>query len=227
MFNDPIPFLMFGSFIVLVVSLIALGMRYATKRSAGFSQVAQQIGFQFLGDTWSGPSLPSQPNICLIQRAHGRFRNAMTGSIAGLTVSLFDYTFPSGKSSETYTLAAFSQDIQLPPFELRAENIFDRIGETFVQKDIDFDSHPEFSRRYLLHSPDEAGARQLFTPSLLTYFEQIPGDSNWHVEAFGTTLILYRASGPLRSAEIQPFLDEASSIARTILSAAGTKQPSW
>jgi hypothetical protein len=217
---DPIPLLMFGSFMAFVVSLIIWGTRYARKRTAEFSQVAQQIGFQFLGDTWRGPMLPSQPNICLIQRAHGKFSNAMTGSIAGLSVSLFDYTFPMGKSSETHTLATFSQELQLPPFELRAENVFDRIGEAFVHNDIDFASHPEFSRRYLLRSPDEAGARQIFTPSLLTYFEQIPSEKKWHVEAFGTMLILYRTSGPLRSANIQTFLNETSSIARTILSGA-------
>lgn len=226
MHNDPIPFLIFGFFIVLVVSLIVWGMRYARKRTAEFSQVAQQIGFQFLGNTWRGPTLPSQPNICLIQRGHGRFSNAMTGSTGGLNVSLFDYTFPMGKSSETYTLIAFSQDLQLPPFELRAENIFDRIGGALVHNDIDFDSHPEFSRRYLLRSPDERGVRQLFAPSLLTYFEQIPSDRKWHVEAFGTMLILYRTTGPLRSADIQPFLDETSSIARTILSSSGVRRPS-
>jgi hypothetical protein len=53
----------------------------------------------------------------------------MIGSSGGLNVSLFDYTFPMGKSSVTYTLAAFSQDLQLPAFELRPENIFDRIGD--------------------------------------------------------------------------------------------------
>ena len=218
MHNVPIPLLMFVLFMAFVVSLIIWSARFARKRTAEFSQVAQQIGFRFLGDTWRSPMLPSQPSICLIQRAHGTYSNAMTGSTAGLKVSLFDYTFPVGKSSVTYTLAAFSQNLELPPFELRGENIFDRIGDAFVHNDIDFESHPEFSRRYLLRSPDEAGTRQIFTPSLLTYFEQIPSDKKWHVEAFGTALILYRTSGPLRSAEIQSFLDETSSIARTILS---------
>ncbi len=223
MHTAPIPLLMFGLFTAFVVSLIIWGMRYARKRTAEFSQIAQQMGLQFQGDTWLGPMLPSQPSICLIQRAHGKFSNAMRGSIAGFTVSLFDYTFPVGKSSETYTLVTFSQDLDLPPFELRAENFFDRIGDAFVHNDIDFDSHPEFSRRYLLRSPNETGTRQIFTPSLLTYFEQIPSEKKWHVEAFGTTLILYRTNGPLRPADIQPFLDETSSIARTILSSAGVK----
>ena len=224
--NDPVPFLMFGLFIALVVALIVWGNRYARKRTAEFSQVAQQLGFQFLGNRWRGPMLPPQPNMCLIQRTRGKFSNVLIGSTGGLDVSLFDYTYPMGKSTMTYTLAAFSHDLQLSPFELRAENIFDRIGDAFAHNDIDFDSHPEFSRRYLLRSPDEAGTRQIFTPTLLTYFEQIPSDKKWHVEASGMTLILYRTTGPLRSADIQPFLDETSSIARTIFSGVGVKRPS-
>ena len=224
--SDPIPFLMFGFFIALVVGLIVWGMRYGKKRTAQFSQVAQLIGFQFLGDTWRGPMLPPQPNMCLIQRTRGRFSNAMIGSSGGLNVSLFDYTYHVGKNTATYTLAAFSYDVQLPPFELRAENIFDRIGDAFVHNDIDFDSNPEFSRRYLLRSPDETGTRQTFTPSLLTYFEQIPSDKKWHVEASGMTLILYRTTGPLRPGDIQPFLSQTSSIARTIFSSVPVKRSS-
>ncbi len=221
--NDPIPFLMFGCFFILMASLIAWGVHYSRKRTAELARIATQMGFQFLGNTWRGPMLPDQPRLCLIQRGHGKFRNAMLGTVGGNQVSLFDYTFPMGKGTMTFTLVAFSHDLQLPPFELRSENVFDRIGEAFVHQDVDFDSHPEFSQRYLLRSPDEPGIRQLFTPSLLTYFEQIPNDKKLHAEAIGQILILYRSVGPLRPADIRPCLDEASSIARTIFGAAGLK----
>lgn len=220
---DTTPFLLFGFFLALVVTLIVWGIRYARRRTQEFSQTAQQIGFTFIGNAWRGPVLSSQPRICLFQRTRGRFSNVMIGSAGGFGVALADYTFQMGKSTVTYTFALFTLDQPLPPFELRAENIFDRIGDAFVHNDIDFDSHPQFSRSYLLRSPDEAGVRQLFTPSLLTYFEQIPADRKWHVEASQTTLILYRSSGPLRSANIQSFLNETSSIARNVLSAGGLK----
>jgi len=38
------------------------------------------------------------------------------------------------------------------------ENSFDRIGDAIVHRDIDSDSNPEFSRRYLLNSPHEVNA---------------------------------------------------------------------
>ncbi|HEY6370620.1 MAG TPA: hypothetical protein VIX37_08570 [Candidatus Sulfotelmatobacter sp.] len=68
-----------------------------------------------------------------------------------------------GKSSVSQTVAALSQDQPLPPFALPPENLFDRIGDAIVHHDIDFDSNAEFSKRYLLKSPEDASARRLFT----------------------------------------------------------------
>ena len=35
-------------------------------------------------------------------------------------------------------------------FEMRPENLLNKIGAALGRQDIDFDSNPEFSRRYLL-----------------------------------------------------------------------------
>ncbi len=164
--------------------MITASIRYAKKRTRELAEVAQRIGFGFVGNNWTGPSLPSAPRISLLQRTRGRFNNVMTGASGALQISLFDYTYPAGKASVTQTVASFSQDLQLPPFALRPENFFDRIGDAIVHNDIDFDSNPEFSRRYLLKSPDEGGTRRLFTPSLLTYLEQF--QTNWCIEGTGT-----------------------------------------
>jgi hypothetical protein len=223
--SDAFPFVFFGILLVLTAALIVWSIHYGKKRTREFTEIAQQIGFKFLGKTWRGPVLSPQHKMSLLQRTRGRFSNAMIGSAGGLHVSLFDYTYQMGKSTVTQTLASFSQDLHLPSFELRAENIFDRIGDAFVHKDINFDSHPEFSRRYFLRSPDASATRKLFTPSLLTYLEQIPADKKWHVEASATTLIVYRGGGPLKASDILPFLDEASAMARTILSAGGLSKP--
>jgi len=220
---DAVPFLLFGVFIALVVALIVWGNRYARKRTQELAEVAQQIGFTFLGKMWRGPVLSLQHRISLLQRTRGRFNNVMTGSVAGLQATLFDYTYQQGKSTVTQTLGAFSQDLQLPAFELRAENVFDRIGEVFAHRDIDFDSHLDFSKRFFLRSPDEAATRELFTPALLTYFEQIPEGEKWHVEGSGSTLIIYRWRGPVPASEIRYFLEKTSTIARTVLGAGGLK----
>src|SRR5258708_8300663 len=144
----------------------------------------------------------------------------MTGSTSGLQVSLFDYRYTVGKSTVVQTVAVFTQDLQLPPFELRPEGFLDRIGDAVMHKDIDFDSYPEFSRRYLLRSPDEVSTRKFFAPSLLAYLEQTPSEQKWHIESTGTSLIFYRGF-PLKPSDIPAFLDQTSSIATSIFSSAG------
>ena len=146
----------------------------------------------------------------------------MTGTSGALQVSLFDYTYHVGKCTATQTLATFSQNIELPPFALRPENFLDRIGDAILHNDLDFDSHPEFSRRYLLRSPDEANTRRLFTPGVLTSLEQI--QSSWNIEGTGPTLILYRGGSPVSPSDLPAFLDEASRIARTFFASEGLRK---
>ncbi len=220
MSNDNwLPFLFLGIVIALTISIVLWAARYARKRTEELAQIAQQLGFSFLGNTWQGPVLSPVHKTCMIQRTRGKFKNVMMGSSGGLAVTLFDYTYHMGKSTVTLTLVSFTHERQLPPFELRSESVFDRIGDAFVHRDIDFDSNPEFSRRYFLRSPDQEGTRRLFTAGLLNYLEQIPPNRQWHVESSAQTLIVYRYLQLMKAAEIPSLLDESSAIARTILSA--------
>lgn len=217
--DDTTLFFFLGILAAITISVVVWALRNARERTREFSDVAQQIGFRFLGNGWRGPVLSPLHKTCIIQRTRGTFSNAMMGSSGGLDVTLFDYTYPMGKSSVTLTLASFTQGRPLPPFELRGENIFDRIGEVFVHRDIDFDSNPGFSERYFLRSPDEAGTRILFTPSLLNYLEQIPPEEKWHVETSGQALVIYQYRQLFKAEEIPSFLDKSSAIVRTILGA--------
>jgi hypothetical protein len=220
--HDVIPFVMFGAFFVVMAVVIVASVLYSKKRTRELTEVAQRIGFQFIG-SGSGPSFPSQPKISMLQRTRGRFNNVMTGSSGGLQISLFDYSYPAGKSSVTQTVVSFSQDKQLPSFALRPENFLDRIGDALVHNDIDFDSNPEFSKRYLLKSPDEAGVRRLFTPSLLTYLEQL--QTNWYVEGTGPLLIVYHGGRTVNPSDLPVFLEETSRIARTFFASESLRKP--
>lgn len=205
------------------IVIMTLAIRQARQRTRDLAALAQQMGFTFLGKNWRGPALSPDSKMSLLQRARGRFSDAMIGQMGGFQVSVFDYTYGNGKSSITQTITCFSQDAELPPFELRPENIFDKIGDVITHNDIDFDSNPEFSSRYHLRSPDETRTRMLFNPVLLAYLEQIPPSKNWHVESSGTSLIIYRHRYPAKAAEVPSLLNETSAIARTILESAGIK----
>jgi hypothetical protein len=222
--NSAFAFWFFGFGIAVAIAIVVLAVRQARQRTRDLAALAQRMGFTFLGNDWRGPALSPNYKTSLIQRMYtGRFSNAMTGSKDGVQVSVFDYTYGSGKNSVTLTMTCFTQNAELPAFELRPENIFDKIGDAITHNDIDFDSHAEFSRRYHLRSPDETRIRMLFSPSLLSYFEQIPPDKKWHVEASGTSLIIYGHRWPAKAEEVPTLLNETSEIARTVFASAGIK----
>jgi len=210
-------------FVALGLAVIIWAILSAKKRTQELSQLAPQLGFTFMGKAWHGPVLDPLHKTSLLQRTRGRFSNVMVGMAGGLEAIIFDYTYSAGKSSVTQTLACFSQKLPLPPFALKPEGLFDRIGDAFVHNDIDFDSHPVFSNRYALKSPDEPGTRRLFTPGLLSYMEQLPSDTKWNIEANATNLFLYRAGRTVSAADLPTFLQETSAIARTIFTSDGLK----
>jgi hypothetical protein len=188
-------------------------------------------GFTFEEDDWSDRAQSPQLGTVLFERGGGgRFKNILTGTASGFKTSLFDYSYTVGgsKSSRTYTqtVAAFSQDRRLPRFEMRPEGFVDRIADAVVHKDIDFESHPEFSRRYLLRGSEPEKVRELFTPALLTLLEGVPSEEKWHIEGADSTLILYRSDVTVSAERTRAFLDETSSIARTFFSSCGLEKPS-
>ena len=98
-----------------------------------------------------------------------------------------------------------SSNLCLPEFELRPEHFFHKIGQALGYSDIDFETHPEFSRRYLLRGPDEAAIRDFFQPELLSFFESNQGVS---LEASGDRLIYYRARKRIKPEEVRAFMEE-------------------
>jgi hypothetical protein len=219
--NSPFAYWFVGLGFTAAIVIAVLAVRQAKQRTKDLAALAQQMSFSFLKDGWRGPVLSPNYKTSLLQRRRGSHSNVMIGQVGGFHVSVFDYTYGSGKNRVTLTLTCFSQGAELPPFELRPENIFDKIGDAITHNDIDFDSHPEFSRRFHLRSPEEVRTRMLFNPGLLTYLEQISPDKKWHVEASGPSLIIYRHRYPAKAVEVPTLLDEASAIARTIFQSAG------
>ena len=204
--------------IVVVVAVVVVGKILAQKRTAALQAAAQAIGFSFVGDVWSQePEAPRLGTSLFERGSRPRFANIMAGMTSGLQTRVFDYSYTvgSGKSSSTHTqtVAAYSQGLRLPRFELRPEGFLDRVTEAFVHLDIDFDSNPEFSRRYFLRGTDEDGIRKLFSPALITFLEQLSTDEKWHVEGNLATLVIYRANATVKADELRAFVDKTSAMA--------------
>jgi hypothetical protein len=216
---------------LFVAIFVIISRMEAQERSSALQTVAQQMGFTFVGKQWDHKEKAQQLGTALFKRgSRSRFRNIMTGSVDGHEANLFDfcYTISAGEESSTYTqtVATFSQKLWLPDFELRPQGILDRVAEAFVVRDISFDSHPDFSRRYFLRGSNEVRIRSLFAAPLLTFFQELPANEKWHVEANLTTLIIYQSKVEIPPEEFRGFLDKTSAIATAVFSSpAGVDTP--
>jgi hypothetical protein len=228
--NGDITIYLFVGFFVAVVIFIVISQIQAKRRTKALISLAPTIGFTFEGDDWSDPSCAPRLQMPLFDRGHSqRFRNIMTGQVARLDTSLFDYWFTTGggKSSHTWTqtVVAFTQDLWLPVFELRPEGVLDRVADVFTHKDIDFESHPIFSHRFLLRGLEVDKVRQLFAPPLLTFREGLSNGEKWHLEGDGYTLILYRSDVIVDAEEYPSLLEQTTAMAKAFFNSCGRTAP--
>lgn len=200
--------------IILLVALILVAVwYYEKKRSAALEAVAGALNFSFSlkGDA----SLPAKhQHFHLFAKGHSKkTRNVMRGKSGALEVTIMDYkyTVGSGRSSNTYaqTVIAVKSDLDLPAFNLGPEYLFHKIGSVFGYQDIDFNTHPDFSRQYLLRGPDEEAVRKFFDPELLEFFEKREGIS---VEAMGNEFIYYAKNKKTAPKDIQASLQDAINL---------------
>ncbi len=169
---DWLPLLGIGILVIAIV--VAISASFARKRTQAMTASALAMGFTFEGnDKTKAPSLTTT----LFTKGSGKaFRNIMTGSSSGAAVTLFDYSYVTsdGRNAQTHaqTVASFSKPgMQMPEFEMQPKGIMGKIVDALSHKNINFDSHPEFSRRYQVRSPEQEMARELFNPTLLSFLE--------------------------------------------------------
>lgn len=87
-------------------------------------------------------------------------KTVLVGDVNGVRVTLADYNFsPPGtkkKTKETTLLTIHTNSLNLPPFTLMPSVwLVDSLSSMVGYRDINFDSHPQFSKQYLLRAFDE------------------------------------------------------------------------
>lgn len=204
--------LIFILFLALAAGILALALYHEKKRREALEQVAAQLGMQFSAQLPEGiRSRLVQAGFGLFEQGYGqRFYNSMSKRlIDGTEIALFDYQYTrgSGKSSSTYRQSvfyAYHEDLHLPRFRLHPENaFFHGIAKAFGMQDINFESHPKFSRSYLLRGENEAQVRLRFHPGVLSFLEQYP---NYCAEGAGAHLILWQNDRQVSPEEIAKWM---------------------
>jgi hypothetical protein len=203
----------------LVGLLVVAARRRAAKRRAALEAVAQQSGWSFAPGNVQ-PETLGLGSLPLLSRGRARrASNVIKLSSATPAVALFDYQYTVGAGQHQRTVAQTvthvrSPRLALPPFALTGENLLHKVGSALGYHDIDFDSSPEFSRKYLLRSKQaEDRVRDLFTPSLRAYFEQRAPVT---VEGHEQDLLIYRSGRRVKPEDLQAFVEDAQAIAREL-----------
>ena len=210
--GDPtISFIIIGVIaVVAVVSYVISNIR-RKRRTEAFERVASELGLTF--SPQGNDYLVDDLGWCdLFSRGRDKKAlNLMRGSNEGREIAVFDYQYVTGhgKSRRTVcsTVASLRSDgPPLPGFTLRPEGTWDKISSWFKSADIDFDTHPKFSRSFVLRGENDSAVRTLFTPAVLEYFEQHPGIS---AEGSNDTLLFYRHGKHVPPEGVNQFLADA------------------
>ncbi|MGY3170560.1 hypothetical protein ACVW0R_002640 [Thermostichus sp. MS-CIW-15] len=193
--------------VLILLGLLALVVYLADylekKRREALEQVARSLGMSFSAELPEGiRSRLLQAGFELFQRSGARFYNSMFKRLNdGTEIAIFDYSWKASRrrrrrEREYYfsVFWAYCEDLRLPHFRLHPEvPLFHDVAKAFGMQDINFENHPDFSRRYLLRGEDEAKIRLRFHHSFLNFLEQHPP---CYAEGFGPQLVIWRDYPP-------------------------------
>jgi hypothetical protein len=203
-----IPIVFFLFIIGLIVGIYVYTSKKEKERTLAMQQVAQQMGWGFMPVVQPG-MIPYTGYFNIFNNGHSRqTKNMVYGEINGVKAAVFDYryTVGHGRNSHTYnqTVLYFETPrLQLPMFTLSPENFMHKFITALGYQDIDFASHPEFSKKYLLRGQDEMAIRNAFTPQVMNFYEANQG---WSTEGGGGQLFVYRLGHRLQPFEIGQYM---------------------
>ncbi|MDQ3800745.1 MAG: hypothetical protein M3384_14960 [Acidobacteriota bacterium] len=221
--NDGIPaaaltilftLLIAGFVIALIVGLIIYSRKMREKRIKALQLFAAQNGWTFVPGASLRQTFPTANAYGVLNHSRGDLIALLQRQHDGGTAYLFDYAYTvgSGKHQQTYTqtvIAFHTPRLMIPFFALYPESFFSFIGEMFGYNDIDFATHPQFSKRFKLSGRDEMPIRSFFHPQVLSFFENVP---NIRLDGGGNYLFVYIHNQTFQPEALNGFLNTALHI---------------
>ncbi|NLX59219.1 MAG: hypothetical protein GXY74_09040 [Phycisphaerae bacterium] len=193
-----IPFIFFAVVAVIVIIAI-IGQHAALKRRREELQ-AFADGYGFAFSTEDALGLRDRMGVfALMHRGSRRqLRHVLIGDHGGRQIILFEYVYVTGSGKNSHTHTQYCCTWQAPAAVLRLvvrpEGFFDRIGDWFTGKDIDFPDDPAFSDAYVVSGDDEGEIRGLLTPAVREFAIRNGLEA---LEMVGDLALLYGRGGVL------------------------------
>jgi len=119
-------------------------------------------------------------------------------------IEVSDITLTEGarqeQSDTKITVVQVSEtDILAPDFALEPEGLWSKFSELVNGKDIDFNSFPEFSKKYYLRGHKEELVREFFSNTVIRFLEN---HQEMHIECHKNKLLFYKKRDLLSASEI-------------------------
>ena len=158
-------------------------------------ELAAQINWNFDGKQslhikdYEDFILSKSGQLVLVQNQMHSVENNINYKFAEIVVDMDVTTRAADTLIPALLLTPTTSGLHLPVFTLEKEVFFDKIMEWSGFDDIDFDNHPEFSKKFLLKGVKEDNVREFFNESLIKMIEDEP---NYHIESNGKSMIIYR-----------------------------------
>ena len=207
-------FLMIAGVLAFIGIIVAVGIWMDRKRRDALQAVAEEMGLPFYPDGYDG-ALAGVDHLKLFNTGRARkLTKAFVVESDETALCIFDYkyTVGHGKHSKTHsqTIASVqSGKLNMPEFAMKNEGLFSKLGAMVGMQDIDFETHPQFSKMFLLTGPSEQAVRFLFRPELLEYFETRKGIS---VEGNSGAFVYYTPGRTVKPDDIKQFMTTAYEI---------------
>ncbi len=139
----------------------------------------------------NGNKIPYEENTL------GKYVDA--GKLESSDITLQEGARQSQSEIQITILQVSETELYVPDFALEPEGLFSVLFEGVSGKDIDFDSHPVFSKKYYLRGQNEDQVRKFFTEDIIQFLEN---REEMHIECHRNRLIFYKKRALLESSEI-------------------------
>lgn len=119
-----------------------------------------------------------------------------------MEISDITLTEGAGMAREEQKMTVFhlsDLEIVVPDFALEPERMWTKFSELTFGKDIDFQQHTMFSRKYYLRGDNEDAVRNFFHEALLVFLEE---QDDLHIESHRNKLLIYKRKDILENEEI-------------------------
>ncbi len=207
--------------LIFAVMALAFGIyvlysrkKYNKARTAAFEGLAADMGLRFYPERLD--MLDRFRGMHLMKMGDGRIaRNIIFGYVGDVRISIFDFHYSVGSARYRIrkmltAVALESAEITAPVFSMwPLDAPLVKLRKVFGGQDINFESHPEFSKLFVLEGPKEKPLRDFFTPERLTFFETKAG---YCVEVNARQIVVYKIGELIRPENVEDLLASAQEI---------------